>query len=294
MAILTFDIGGTSVKHGVWNKDQLVKKDSFKTPKTWDEMKEKLTEIKEKTAHDYRVEGIALSSPGAVNQATRQIEGISAVSYLHLFPIYDELEELFDLPIAIENDANCAALAEVWKGSAEKNDNVLFVVVGTGIGGAVIVNKKIHHGAHMFGGEFGCMLLNGEKTFSELATAVNMARRYADQKELSYDDISGKQVFELAEKGDKLAINEVNNFYYFLAKGLYNLAYAFDPEKIIIGGGISSMDGFIERLNREFEELLKRVECNTFHPKLDLCTFRNDANLIGAVYNYLQKSHKGN
>lgn len=289
MAILAFDIGGSSVKHGVWNEEKLTEKDKFKTPATWEEMKNKLKTVKEKTEQRYDLEGVAFSAPGAVNQKAKQIEGISAVKYLHFFPIYQELEELFGLPVTFENDANSAALAEVWKGAARENDTVLFVVIGTGIGGAVIVNKKVHHGPHLFGGEFGYMLLEGDKTFSDLGTAVRMARRYADRKGLSYDEIEGKQVFELAQQGDPIAVEEVNKFYFYLAKGLYNLAYAFDPEKIIIGGGVSSMDGLIERLNIEFDDLLKRINYNTFLPELELCTFRNDANLIGAVYNFKQE-----
>ncbi|SFC27274.1 Sugar kinase of the NBD/HSP70 family, may contain an N-terminal HTH domain [Alkalibacterium subtropicum] len=290
MAILVFDIGGSSVKYGVWNKDQLMDKGKFTTPETWDEMKEQLAAVKEKAARHYSLEGVALSAPGAVNQETKQIEGISAVKYLHFFPIYDELEDLFALPVAIENDANSAALAEVWKGSARENDTVLFVVIGTGIGGAVIVNKKVHHGPHLFGGEFGYMVLNEGKTFSELGTAVKMARRYAERKGLAYEAIDGKQVFELAEKGDPVAIEEVDTFYSFLIMGLYNLAYSFDPEKIIIGGGVSSMNGLIERLNQEFDRFLKQINHHTFRPDLEVCTFRNDANLIGAVYNFIQKN----
>lgn len=290
MAILAFDIGGSSVKHGVWSDDQLIEKGSFKTPKSWDEMKAQLVAVKEKVENAFTLEGVAFSAPGAVNQVDRQIEGISAVKYLHFFPIYDELEEAFGLPVSFENDANSAGLAEVWKGSAKENDTVLFVVIGTGIGGAVIVNNKVHHGAHLFGGEFGYMMLNEKDTFSDLATAVRMAMRYADRKGLSYDDIDGKRVFELAKEGDPIAIEEVDKFFFYLTMGLYNIAYAFDPEKILIGGGVSNLDGLIERLDDEFGKLLGRINYNTFRPELELCTFRSDANLIGAVYNFLQKT----
>lgn len=290
MAILAFDIGGSAVKHGVWEEDQLIEKNKFKTPQTWEEMKQCLVKVKEEAEKRFTLEGVAFSAPGAVNQDAKQIEGISAVKYLHFFPIYDELEAVFELPVSFENDANSAALAEVWKGAAKDNDNVLFVVIGTGIGGAVIINKKVHHGPHLFGGEFGYMMLNEEETFSDLGTAVRMAMRYADRKGLSYDDVDGKKVFDLAAEGDDVAQEEVDKFYFYLTIGLYNIAYSFDPEKIIIGGGVSSMDGLIDRLEKEFKHLLKRLNYNTFVPKLDLCAFRNDANLIGAVYNFLQKN----
>lgn len=293
MAILAFDIGGSAVKYGVWNdKEELVAKNKFKAPKTWDEMKVQLIAVKEKLEQEYKLEGVAFSAPGAVNQEAKQIEGVSALKYLHFFPIYDEMEEAFDLPVTFENDANCAGLAEVWKGSAKDNDTVLFVVIGTGIGGAVIVNKEVHHGPHLFGGEFGFMLLNETETFSDLGTAVRMAMRYADRKGISHDEIDGQRVFELAKEGDEIAKEEVDKFYFYLTMGLYNIAYSFDPEKIIIGGGVSNMDGLIDRLDNEFKDLLKRINYDTFCPELELCTFRNDANLIGAVYNFLQKKQE--
>lgn len=290
MAVLAFDIGGTTVKYGVWTNEQLVDKGKFTTPKTWEEMKRELVLVKECAAQQHELEGIAFSSPGAVNQKERRIDGISAVPYLHTSPVYDELAEIFALHFTIENDANCAALAEVWQGSAKENENVLFVVIGTGVGGSVIVNREVQHGAHLFGGEFGMMLLNERQTFSELATPVQMAWRYAERMGLGRGEMDGKSVFRLAEQGDQVAVEEVNRFFYYLAIGLYNLAYAFDPEKIIIGGGISNMDGLLDRINAEIEGIFDRVKHDTFRPVIDLCTFKNDANLIGAVYNFYQQN----
>lgn len=289
MAILAFDIGGSAVKYGVWSEESLHSQAQFKTPKTWDEMKTRLLSVKKEMDKNYEINGLAFSSPGAVNQKERKIDGLSAVPYIHHFPIYDELEALFSLPITIENDANSAALAEVWKGAAKDNQNVLFVVIGTGVGGSVIVNRQVQHGAHLFGGEFGLMLLDGSQTFSELATPVQMAWKYADRKNIPRDSIDGKKVFELADQGDLIAIEEVNDFYYYLAIGLYNLTYSFDPEKIIIGGGLSNKSGLIERLNEEFEAIFERVNHDTFRPIVELCHYRNDANLIGAVFNFQQK-----
>lgn len=290
MAILAFDIGGTTVKYGTWSNEEIQDKGYFKTPKTWVEMKEKLLAVKDEVALLNNLEGVAFSAPGAVNQVARQIEGVSAVKYLHFFPIYDELEALFNLPVSFENDANSAGLAEVWKGAARNNDNVIFVVVGTGIGGAVIVNKKVQHGKHLFGGEFGFMLLNERQTFSEIGTAVAMSRKYAKRMGISPEDIDGKTVFQLANQGDTVAKEEVDTFFMYLTMGLYNLAYAFDPEKIVIGGGISSMDGLLDRIDLEFDSLFNRVEHTPFRPVIETCEFKNDANLIGAVYNFIQKN----
>lgn len=286
MSLLVFDIGGSSIKYGVWDNDSLNNKSSFPTPPTWEEMKTALKTTQEKVAESYNIEGVAISSPGAVNQQKGVVEGASAVPYLHHFPILPEYEQLFGCPVAFENDANCAALAEVWKGAAKGLGNVLFVVVGSGIGGSVIVDGKVQHGKHLFGGEFGYMLLNENQTFSELGTAVHMAKRYAKRMDIPESSINGQEVFIRAENEDPIAKEEVETFYRYLAQGIYNLQYSFDPEKIIIGGGVSSKEDLLPQLNKQLERIIAQVEIAPFIPEIALCDFRNDANLIGAVYNF--------
>ncbi|MDU1847660.1 ROK family protein [Niallia alba] len=285
MSLLVMDIGGSSVKFAVWEKEQLVDKGSFVTPKTWDEMKQEMVQLKGKIDAKYTIDGVAFSAPGAVNQSKGVIEGASAVPYIHHFPVFFELEELFGCPVSMENDANCAGLAEVWRGAAKGLQNVLFVVIGSGIGGAVIVDGKVRHGKHLFGGEFGYMLLKEDKTFSDLGTAVNMAKRYSKRMELE-NELSGKEVFELAEQGDEIAKEEVETFYHYLAIGIYNLQYSFDPEKIIIGGGVSSKEGLLDELNVHLAKVVESAKIAPFIPEVAICEFQNDANLIGAVYNY--------
>ena len=288
MTLLVIDIGGTSVKYGIWDDEELGNKGSFKTPETWDDMRAEFLALKNCLGEGTKICGVAISSPGAVNQSKGVIEGSSAVPYLHGFPIFAELTELFQCPVSIENDANCAALAEIWKGEAKGLKNVLLVVVGTGIGGAVITDGKVWHGKHLFGGEFGYMLLKEDAIFSELGTAVNMARRVARRKNIPENELSGEAVFEMAEKGDLIAKEEVEAFYYYLALGIYNLQYSFDPEKIIIGGGVSSKKDLIPELNKRLERIIKQVEIAPFIPEIALCKYKNDANLIGAVYNWHQ------
>lgn len=285
MSLLVMDIGGSSVKFAVWEKEQLVDKGSFVTPKNWDEMKQEMVQLKGKIDAKYTIDGVAFSAPGAVNQSKGVIEGASAVPYIHHFPVFFELEELFGCPVSMENDANCAGLAEVWRGAAKGLQNVLFVVIGSGIGGAVIVDGKVRHGKHLFGGEFGYMLLKEDKTFSDLGTAVNMAKRYSKRMELE-TELSGKEVFELAEQGDEIAKEEVETFYHYLAIGIYNLQYSFDPEKIIIGGGVSSKEGLLDELNVHLAKVVASAKIAPFIPEVAICEFQNDANLIGAVYNY--------
>lgn len=290
MAILSIDIGGTYIKYGVWHNEQLKDTGKTKTPDTWQAMKMSLIDIKTSFADKYPLKGVAFSVPGAPNSKTRQIEGESLVEYLHYFSIYDELEAAFNLPVTFENDANCATYAELWLGAAQQNKDVIVVVLGTGIGGSIVLNREIVKGFNSYAGEIGFMLLNQqEENFGELATAVQMAKKYAAKKGLSADEVTGEQVFKLASEGDALAKEVVDAFFYNLALGLYNLNAIIDPEKIILGGGVSKLTNFKERVETDLTALYSRIYAFPYKPRIEIAHFHNDANLIGAIYPFQNK-----
>lgn len=286
MALLVLDIGGTYTKYGVWTENKIKSKDKFNTPLTWREMKKFISEIKDQFISNYKIKGVAFSVPGAPNLKTGKIEGESLVPYLHNFPIKSELEEALNLPVSFENDANCAALAELTIGSAKDNQNVLFIVLGTGVGGAISFNGNLVKGHNLYAGEFGFMLLNDNKNFGELATAVSMAKRYSDRKKIDSDQVTGEKVFYLANKGDLVAIDEVNRFFKYLALGLYNVVTVTNPEKVIIGGGVSNLEGFKSYINEAYNNLVKNLDYFPFKPIIDVAYFKNDSNLIGAALNF--------
>ena len=286
MGILAFDFGGSAVKYGYWNGVLLEGTGQFPTPDTWEKMKTDLYQIYDSLSATLSIEGIAISSPGVVNNEKQRIEGISAIPYIHGFNIFEELEQLFCLPVTIENDANCAGMAEFYEGAAKAYQNVAFVVIGTGVGGAVFMDGKIHKGAHLYGGEFGLMLLDNNQTFSQLGTAVSMAWRYCERKGLAKTAYSGKEVFALAEQGDQIAKEEVDRFYDYLTKGLFSIQFTFDPEAIVIGGGISAKKDLLKEVKQRMKQLTTRYELNDFDPQLLLCDYRNEANLIGAAANF--------
>ena len=108
-----------------------------------------------------------------------------------------------------------------------------FLVIGTGVGGSIIINNQIWHGAHLYGGEFGFMIIDG-KQLSDLASPVTMAKSYNKKTGKDFD---GKTVFELADTDDPIAQEEREKFLHALAVAIFNIQHSFDPEKIIIGGG---------------------------------------------------------
>lgn len=285
MAILAFDFGGSAVKYGVWNGKEMTDKGKFTTPKTWEEMKASLLAVF--VGMEQEFEGVAFSAPGVVDVEKQMINGISAIPYIHRFNIFKELEELFNLPVAIENDANCAGMAEIYEGAAKGKKEVAFVVVGTGIGGAIFHNGQIAKGAHLYGGEFGLMYLSEGETFSKLGTAVQMAWRYCERKGVEKETFTGEDVFRLAENGDELAKEEVNLFYEYLTQGLFSIQFSLDPEMIVLGGGVSAKEGLLDEINRRMKEKLAHFELNDFIPQIVTCKYENDANLIGAAANFI-------
>lgn len=129
MAILAFDLGGSSVKYGVWTGKELTNQGSFPTPGSWEEMKAHLYSVYVDKRNE-SISGVAFSSPGVVDEKSQQILGISAIPYIHHFNIYEELEALFGLPVTIENDANCAGLAEIYEGAAKGKKKCFLSLLG--------------------------------------------------------------------------------------------------------------------------------------------------------------------
>lgn len=284
MVLAVFDIGGTAVKYGKWEQESLGSQGKFSTPATWAEMKQQVKETIAELQEDAEAEisGVAFSSPGSVYTEEGIIRGISAVPYLHHFPIRKELSSFLGLPVSMENDAYCAALAEARMGAAADVENAVFIVIGTGVGGAVMLNRQLIKGNSMFGGEFGYMLLEESRTFSELASPVRMAHSYREEMGEARP-ISGMELFERAAVGDEVAQRYVSLLKKNLARGIQNLLVAFNPEKVVIGGGISARVSLIEDVSKEVEGLLKRTGAAEAAAGIVACQFHNDANLIGAV-----------
>lgn len=281
------DIGGTSIKFAVMKDDQLEKLEPVKTPQTLEEFYQVLTNKVDSMKAQYQITGVGISSPGAVNKKTGVVEGASAIPYIHNFEIQQALSKRFGLPVSMENDANCAALAELDSGAGRDVSSLLFLIIGTGVGGSVIINHQIWHGAHLFGGEFGFTLVDDKSTLSNLATSVGVAQRYnANSKPIT--NYSGKEVFDLADHGDARAQKEVQTMYYSLAKGIYNLQYSFDPELIVLGGAVSNNSHLIPEVNKEIEKIRKVVKIASIKPEIVPCHYTDEANLRGAAVDFAQ------
>ncbi|MGZ7894464.1 ROK family protein [Lactobacillus crispatus] len=284
MDLAAIDIGGTTIKIATWKDGKLQDKHAVNTPKDLNIFYDILTAEVNKIKQNTKIKGVAISSPGAVDPKNGIIGGSSALPYIHNFKIVDELKKRFELPVSIENDANSAALGELAEGAGKGSDSMAFFVIGTGIGGAIIINQKVWHGAHLFGGEFGYMSI-GTKSVSDLASPVAMANRYNERTGKKLD---GKTVFALADEDDPVASDERQTLIHSLALAIYNVQQSFDPDKIVIGGGISNNPELIPLLNREIDYIRKQVNPASIKPEIVLCSLKSNANLRGAVADFEQ------
>lgn len=284
--LILIDIGGTTIKFGIKQGPNLEVLPAKPTPKMLAEFYTCLEAVVASLKKQYPIQGVAISSPGAVDQKTGVIKGASALPYIHNFKIQAELEKRFDLPVSLENDANCAALAEMVDGAGKAVKDAIFLVIGTGVGGALVENKRIRHGAHLLAGEVGYLLLGQEMTVSQAVSPVSLAKRYNTK---TGRNISGKEVFERAQAGDEVAQAEVEQAMQTLATLLYDLQYSFDPELFIIGGAISKNEQLLPLLRAYLAKIKEHVEIADVMPEITVCKYHEQANLLGAAINFEHK-----
>ncbi|MCH4169984.1 MAG: ROK family protein [Lactobacillus sp.] len=282
--VVAIDVGGTTIKYACWQSfsGALMNKGYVKTPRTLEKFYEILSGIVAEFA-SYDPTGVALSTPGAVNPATGVIGGISALPYIHNFPLQQALTDQLGLPVTIENDANCAALAELASGAAQDYQNVIVLVIGTGVGGAVILNREIQRGSHLLAGEFGLIRVLNNRPLSQVGTAVSLARRYNLKAKTRF---SGQEILDRAAKGDLLAQKEAGVLYRSLAQAIYNLEYSFDPELFVLGGGVSENPQLIPNIQQALTTLTQGAVSIPVPLKIVPCHYYNDANLLGAVAHF--------
>lgn len=258
------------------------------------------------TAADFY--GIGMGTPGAVNREKGTVVGAYNLGWDIVQPVGATISANLNLPIMIDNDANSAALGEYWKGAGDKAKDVVFITLGTGVGGGVIANGKLVHGINNGAGEVGHITVvpNGYQCtcgkrgcLEQYASATgvvhiakDMAKTFTGHsriKELIDGDegLSSKMVFFLADNGDILANQIVNRVCSYLGLALSHIGNTMNPENIIIGGGVSNAGNtLLQPTTRYFQEnAFPSVRDST---RLKLAQLGNDAGVIGAASLALQ------
>lgn len=300
MELLVIDVGGTAIKYALMNDSaEFIEKGTVATPKdTIEHFVEVIGTIYDK--YKGQIEGIAMSMPGRIDSDRGYLYTGGALRYNDDKDIVSILKNRCPVNITVENDGKCAALAEVWKGNLMDCDDAVVVILGTGVGGGVIKDKKLHKGKHFIAGEFSFVITDNnlqEGSFSNWwgtqSSAATLCMQVAKAKKMKPEDVDGYKVFEYANSGDEEVLNILDDYCYKLAIQLYNLQYIYDPEKIAIGGGISKQEILFEYIQKNIDKLAKTLPFVMVKPKVVRCKFNNDSNLIGALYVYITKYMDG-
>lgn len=299
---LTVDVGGTNVKYALMNdQTEILEKGEYPTPMEGG-LEEFISSLKE--VYDrYRdqADALVMSAPGKIDSQTGYFYTSGALRYIDGINLGDRLKEAgIDVPFAVENDAKSAALAEMWKGSMKGIANGIVLVLGTGIGGAIIIDGKLYRGHTFSAGEFSGMPVHlnvfpyDMDQMWALQNGVGyMVKDYALRTGRQADELNGRILFQDANEGNEDALASIDHFCEGLAAGIMSLQFALDVERVAVGGGISKQPLLMDSLRRKTEEYYaSAVSMPASVPEIVPCTFGNDANMIGALYHYLYELKK--
>ncbi|NQJ88270.1 ROK family glucokinase [Streptococcus suis] len=310
--IIGIDLGGTSVKLAILTTEgEIQEKWSIKT-NILDDGSHIVPDIIESIQRRFETHGltkddflgIGMGSPGVVDSEAGTVIGAYNLNWKTLQLVKDQFESALGLPFFIDNDANVAALGEQWVGAGNNNPNVVFMTLGTGVGGGVIAAGNLIRGIKGAGGELGHITVDFDEPFActcgkkgcleTVASAtgiVNLSRRYADQyagdaklKQMIDDgqDVTAKDVFDLAKEGDDLALIVYRHFSEYLGVACANIAAVLNPAYIVLGGGVSAAGEFLlDGVRKVFaENSFPQIKEST---QIVLATRGNDAGVLGAA-----------
>ena len=290
MKLLCFDIGGTNIKYGVIENGVILEKSKFPTnyKRGHKDVTDRLIATAKKVQKKHPdIEGVGISCAGSINfDEGRMITPPDAIQEFGEWDFEKLFMEEMGLRIVADNDVNSFAACECKMGAGSKYQTYLVMTVGTGIGGAIVVNNKIWRGNNYNAGEIGRMLIDGVH-WEKMASITSLIKS-AKLRGLNIEE--GKDVFDLYDQGDKVAQLVVGEFYRNLGKGIANLVYIFNPEAIILGGGISARDDFGQEINAYADYYL----VDGFQDTVDIIPahFKNDGGILGAYCNFVDRYGK--
>ena len=299
------DVGGTSIKCALFANDGTIL-DKWEIKTNTENNGEKIlpdiadgiqAKLGEKKIEKSEVEGIGIGLPGPIEENGE----IACAVNLHWGRknIEEELGQLTGMAVKAGNDANVAALGEMWKGGGKGAKNLILATLGTGVGGGIIINEKIVTGAHGAGGEIGHALVNPHEKIAcncgnkgcleQYASATGISRLAREALESSEKDsilrgkdkVTAKDVFDAYKEQDELAAEIVEKFAEYLGGALAIFACVTDPDVIVIGGGVSKAgEVLVECVKQHYE---KHAFSTCKKTPIKLATLGNDAGIYGAA-----------
>ena len=278
MNFIGVDLGGTNIKSGlVSSKGRIIKKYEIPTD-TKKGTKAVINNIISaiKKVNDGKVYGIGIGSPGPLDYKKGIIANPVNLPFRNV-PLKKIIETKFKIKTLIDNDAKCFALGEAIFGQGRKYQNVVGITLGTGIGGGLIINKKIYHGRNN-ATELGHMTINYNGFYDECGNKGCLEAHASSKFFINSTKRDSFFNYNLALNGNKNAVKTFEKMGYYLGIGLTNIMYAFDPDIMIIGGKISNSWKFFSRsMNKVIKERYFEKPCPVVKSKL------KDAGILGAA-----------
>ncbi|MBR3159411.1 MAG: ROK family protein [Atopobiaceae bacterium] len=294
---LVLDIGGTFIKYAIMDrKAQFITQGKVTTNTESEEaLLTSLEGVREAVA-DYDYEGVAVSMPGRIETAAGIAHTGGAYYWLSEYPAAEKFGAIFDKPCTIANDGKCAAYAESWFGALSDVNYGCVLVLGTGIGGGIVLNKQVLMGCSGGAGELSLFVHNFDAaadpaneahgssnyTWTSRISALSITKKFAELKGLEKAD--GVMLFDAYEAGDPDAIAVIKEYAGIAAAGIMSLQSVLDLQRYAIGGGISARPEATSVIADEVNRIFDAKQNLPFSkPEVVTCQFGNEANLIGAL-----------
>ena len=302
--ILSIDIGGTAVKMGLVDRSGAIHArheasvcyDGYQTPILTTVIREAKAFLAQENA---KIEGIGVSATGQVDDQIGAVIGTNGkIPHYEGSQIKKEMEAEFGVPVYALNDANAAALGECFIGRGKDIANVLMITLGTGVGGGIVLGGRVFGGTRGIAGELGHFTLYqdgipcpcGKRGCYESYAATTALVRRA--KEASgEDEMNGRIIFSRAKDGDKTMLSVLSAWIDDIAAGISGLVHIFNPQIVLIGGGVSAQEDLLIKPLRErvLAQVMPRFAENL---QLEAATLGNDAGMIGAAKFYMDCAEK--
>lgn len=308
MCYIGIDFGGTNIAVGVvTQKGEIIASDSTPTlaGRDYTEIVADMAMVSKRVVEKANItmadiKAIGIGSPGLIDNKNGVVLNSNKLKFKHA-PIAEELKKHLGLPVHVENDANAAAYGE-YAINGKGTEDFVFVTLGTGVGGGIILNGKLYTGFNKFGGEIGHMtLVHGGiecgcgnsgcwENYASVTALINQTKEAIEKNSdslmakyaIERGKVDGRTAFDAAKAGDEPASAVVKQYLEYVASGIVSIINIFQPKKVLIGGGISKEGDY---LLKPIQEYCRKHEYNKEdpHTEIGLATLFNDAGIIGAA-----------
>jgi glucokinase len=308
--VIGVDLGGTNLRTALLSSEGEIfgrSKEATYSADGWKKVVQRLVENIERQKEIAFQQGLSVAAIGVGAPGVIQVDKGIVVKSPNFpdwnnLPLKDELEKVLGLPVAVENDANAAALGEQWRGAGRGIGSMILLTLGTGVGGGIVLNRQIWHGADGMAGEVGHMTIipDGRKCgcgntgcLEMYASARGIVQSYRDAggfpETVNQSEVTSADVYKAARSGDLRAIEVMQDMGRMLGIGIANLINIFNPEMVVIGGGVKdAWPLFIDSARTEIKK--RAFEVPASRTEIVPSKLGDDAGMIGAAAVALQKA----